>query len=189
MAEKQEKAKKGPEPQKPEKRLAATQVPVKRQVRTALPVRAPQPLWPLSAWEEEMDRWFEHFRRRFPSPLWRGEPWPLEPVKFAPALDVYEKGNEVVVKAELPGLSKDDIEVNLTESTLTVKGEKKQEEEIKHQDYYHYERSVGAFSRRIELPTTVKADEATASFKDGVLEVRLPKSEEAKRRVVKVQVG
>jgi HSP20 family protein len=102
---------------------------------------------------------------------------------------VYEKGNEVVVKAELPGLSKDDIEVNLTESTLTVKGEKKQEEEVKHQDYYHYERSVGAFSRRIELPTTVKADEATASFKDGVLEVRLPKSEEAKRRVVKVQVG
>ena len=188
MAQKQEKAKKEPEQHKLEKRPAATQVPVKQQARTALPVRAPQPLWPPSAWGEEMDRWFKDFRH-LPALLWSGERWPLQPVKFAPALDVYETGNEVVVKAELPGLSKDDIEVNLTESTLTVKGEKNQEEEVKHQDYYHYERSFGAFSRRIELPTTVKADEATASFKDGVLEVRLPKSEEAKRKVVKVQVG
>lgn len=137
-----------------------------------------------------MDRWFEDVGGRLISPWRHTRPrWPAERVEFAPVLDVYEHGDEIVVKAELPGLSKDDVEVSLSNSTLTVKGQKKQEEEIKREDYYRYERSFGAFSRRIELPAAVKADEATATFKDGVLEVRLRKTDDSKRRVVTVQVG
>jgi HSP20 family protein len=106
-----------------------------------------------------------------------------------PAVDVFEKENEVIVKAEIPGLSKDDVEVNLTNSTLTISGEKKKEEEVKDRNYYRCERSFGSFSRTIELPAEVKTEEAKASFKDGLLEIHLPKTEAAKRKLVKVDVG
>ena len=105
-----------------------------------------------------------------------------------PALDVYETDDEVVLKAEMPGLSKDQIEVNLTDSTLTVTGEKKKEAEVKEEHYYRSERSFGSFSRTVHLPAEVKAAEAKATFKDGVLEVRLPKTEAARRKAIKVKV-
>ncbi len=106
-----------------------------------------------------------------------------------PAVDVYEKDNEVVVKAEIPGMSKDDIEVSLANSTLTISGEKKKEEEIKDQDYYRCERSFGSFSRSIELPAPVKTEDAKASFVNGVLEIHLPKTAETKRKLITVEVG
>ena len=142
-------------------------------------------------WEHEIERMFEEFwRRPFPSLLSLDRLWPTGAVRMpAPALDVYEEKDEVVVKAELPGLSKEDIEVNLTGSTLTVKGEKKKEEEVKEKDYYRCERSYGSFVRSLELPSEVKADQISASFKNGVLEVRLPKTEEAKKKEVKVKIG
>ncbi len=106
----------------------------------------------------------------------------------APAVDLFEDKNDIVVKAELPGMEKENVEVKLTDHTLTIKGEKKKEEEIKEENYYRSERSYGSFIRTLELPTDVHADKVKASFKNGVLEVRLPKTEEAKTKEFKVKV-
>ena len=142
----------------------------------------------------EMERWFDRmledfWRRPFPS-RWRPEQWwPTEAISMRmPVLDVYEEKDDVVVKAELPGLSKDELQVQITGSTLTLKGEKKKKEEVKEENYYYCERSHGSFVRNIELPCDVKADQVKASFKDGVLEVRLPKTEEAKKKAISVKV-
>lgn len=156
------------------------------------PAAAPPPhvLSPMHAWEREIDRMFADF------PFSRlGRLSDLEPFRrlresrlAAPTLDMYEEKNEVVVKAELPGMAKEDIDIKLSDSTLTLKGEKRKEEEVKEKDYYRCEREYGSFLRTVQLPAEVKADGAKATFKDGVLEVRLPKSEEAKKKEVRLQV-
>jgi HSP20 family protein len=105
-----------------------------------------------------------------------------------PIVDVFEEKDDIVVKAELPGIEKDNIEVNLTDHTLTIKGEKKKEEEIKEENYYRAERSYGSFLRTLDLPRDVRADQVKASFKNGILEVRMPKTEEAKAKEIKVKV-
>jgi HSP20 family protein len=92
------------------------------------------------------------------------------------------------LKAELPGLDKDDIEVNISDSELTLKGEKKKEEKIDEKNYYNCERSYGAFVRSVDLPADVQADRARASFKNGVLEIRMPKTEAAKTKEIKIKV-
>jgi HSP20 family protein len=155
--------------------------------------KALEPIRPsvlIPRWEHEIERMFDEFwRRPFPSLLGAERWWPAAALRMhAPALDVYEEKDQVVVKAELPGLSKDDIEVNLSGSTLTIKGEKKKEEEIEEKDYYRCERSYGSFARSLELPSEVKADQISASFKNGVLEIRMPKTEEAKKKETKVKI-
>jgi HSP20 family protein len=105
-----------------------------------------------------------------------------------PIVDVFEEKDDIVVKAELPGIEKDNIEVNLADHTLTIKGEKKKEEEIKEANYYRAERSYGSFLRTLDLPRDVRADQVKASFKNGILEVRMPKTEEAKAKEIKVKV-
>jgi HSP20 family protein len=185
MAQKQEKATSETKPQSAAKPV---EVPVKRQAPEV--VRGPLMARYMPAWERELDHWLDDFRRhlRLPS-LWSSERWwPAEVELQVPVVDVYERDDEVVVKAEIPGLSKDQIEVSLTDSTLTVKGEKKKEEEVKEHNYYRSERSFGSFSRTIMLPAEVRADGAKATFKDGVLEVHVPKTEAAKRKAIKVQV-
>lgn len=143
---------------------------------------------------EDLDRWFdrmaeEFWRRPFPSLLRRERWWPESGLVFhTPSLDVYEQNHEVVVAAELPGMTKDDIEVTLTGTTLTIRGEKKEEKEVKERDYHRRERAWGAFVRSVELPCEVKTDQVKASFRDGVLEIRLPKTEEAKQKTVTVKV-
>ncbi|OGW62014.1 MAG: hypothetical protein A2638_05265 [Nitrospirae bacterium RIFCSPHIGHO2_01_FULL_66_17] len=106
----------------------------------------------------------------------------------SPAIEISEDKNEVLVKAELPGMKKEDLEINVEERLLTIRGEKKKEEERKGEGYFYSERSYGAFERCIEIPRDVQSDKAHATFKDGVLEVRLPKTEEAKRKEVKIKV-
>jgi HSP20 family protein len=103
-------------------------------------------------------------------------------------LDVFEEQDDIVVKAELPGIDKENIEVNLTDRTLTIKGEKKKADEVKEENYYRCERSYGSFLRSVELPKDVHADKVKASFKNGILEVRVPKTEEAKSKAIKVKV-
>jgi HSP20 family protein len=106
----------------------------------------------------------------------------------APVVDLFEERDDIVVKAELPGMDKDNIQVNLTDHTLTIKGEKKKEEEEKEENYYRSERSYGSFVRTLELPREVHAEKVKASFKNGILEVRMPKTEEAKAKEIKVKV-
>ena len=136
------------------------------------------------------EEWFDDFwSRPFPR-LWRPDFSRLRSLSLeAPALDVYEQKDDLVVKAEIPGLTKDEIDISLEGNTLTIKGENKKEEEVKEEDYYRCERTFGAFSRSVELPVGVQADKVNASFKNGVLEIRLPKTEEAKKNVVKVKVA
>jgi HSP20 family protein len=143
----------------------------------------------------EIDRWFDRmvedfWRRPFPSLLRPERWWPVEGVLMTriPAVDVYEDKDDVVVKAETPGLSKEDIHVEVTDSTLTIKGEKKREETIKDDEYYCCERSFGSFTRSVDLPCEVKAEQVKASMKNGVLEVRMPKTEEAKKRAITVKI-
>lgn len=150
-----------------------------------------KPVPSVPTWVHEMDRWFEDFwhRRRWPT-LFGPERWAHFPMlrMETPSVDVYEKDNQIVVTAEIPGMSKKDVEVDLTDSTLTIRGTKKKEEEIKDKGYYHSERSYGAFARTISLPAEVKAEGAKASFKEGVLEVRLPKTATPKQKPLKVAV-
>ncbi|HEY7553391.1 MAG TPA: Hsp20/alpha crystallin family protein [Candidatus Binatia bacterium] len=148
-----------------------------------------RPFSDLTRWERDMERMMDDFFDRRMRPWWP-ERW-LRTEGFTtnvPALDVFEEKDELVVKAELPGMEKDNVEVNLTDHTLTIKGEKKKEEEVKEEKYYRSERSYGSFVRTLQLPADVQADKVKASFKNGVLEVRLPKTEEAKAKEIKVKV-
>ena len=148
-----------------------------------------RPFMDLSRWERDMERMMEDFFGRRTRPWWPEKWFRTEGMELtAPAVDLYEEMDEIVVKAELPGIDKNNIEVNLTDHTLTIKGEKKKEEEIKEENYYRSERSYGSFIRTLELPKDVHTDQVKASFKDGILEVRLPKTEEAKAKEVKVKV-
>ena len=148
-----------------------------------------RPFMGLTHWERDMDRMMEDFFGRRVRPLWP-ERWSKtdEMEVKPPIVDVFEEKDDIVVKAELPGIEKDNIEVNLTDHTLTIKGEKKKEEEIKEENYYRAERSYGSFLRTLELPRDVRADQVKASFKNGILEVRIPKTEEAKAKEIKVKV-
>jgi HSP20 family protein len=149
-----------------------------------------RPMMDLTRWEREMERMMDQFFDRRMRPWWP-ERWLGKESMMdigMPAIDLYEEKDDVVVKAELPGMAKNDIEVNRSDHMLTIRGEKRKEEEIKEKDYYRSERAYGSFIRTVELPTDVYADKVKASFKNGVLEVRLPKTEEAKTREIKVKV-
>ena len=105
---------------------------------------------------------------------------------WMPAVDVYENDQALTLKAELPGFSKDDVHVELKDNLLTLKGERKRELDVKDQQYHRVERAYGAFQRSFVLPVLVDAEKAEATFKDGVLELKLPKVEEAKPKRISV---
>lgn len=148
-----------------------------------------QPFTEMARWEREMERTLDDFLGRKFRPLWGERWWPVKDGGIAaPALDLYEEKDEIVAKVELPGLEKEDIEIHVSDHLLTVKGEKKKEEETKRENFYRLERSYGSFSRTVDLPAEVLGEKARASFKNGVLEIRLPKSEEAKKKETRVKV-
>lgn len=108
---------------------------------------------------------------------------------WAPAVDILEDQNEIVVRAELPGLKQEDIDIELTGETLTIKGERKFEDTERKDHYVRVERSYGAFQRAFTIGAPVQHDAVSASYKDGVLEVHLPKSEATKPKKVQVSAG
>ena len=130
----------------------------------------------------DIDRLFDGFFTR--SPL-RGDLAPM----FTPAVDIEETADEFVFKADLPGVSQKDVKVNLMGDTLTIRGERKQESESKNGGTHRTERIYGAFERTFRLGTPVRNDKVRAQYKDGVLEIHVPKAEEAKLREVEVQVA
>jgi HSP20 family protein len=130
----------------------------------------------------DMDRLWESFFER--GVLRRTE----EEGGWYPSLDVAETKNELVLKAEVPGMEPKDIDISLSDGTLTIKGEKRHEKEEKEEDYHLVERSYGAFTRSIQLPSEVQREKISASYKNGVLRIVLPKSEEAKKKEVKIEV-
>jgi HSP20 family protein len=132
----------------------------------------------------ELERRFEEFFHRPFSmmELPRHTLWPGISGVYSPTVDVYEEGDAIVVKAEIPGMKKEEIHVEVGVDTVTISGEKKKEEKVERKDYYRHERSYGSFARTYTLPAEVTAEKARATFKEGVLEVRVPKSEGAKKK-------
>jgi len=104
-----------------------------------------------------------------------------------PAIDVYQTPNEFVVKASLPGTKPDDVNIDITGDTLTIKGETKAEQEIKKEDYLYQERRYGSFSRSLVLPSGLQADKTEAAMENGILTLTIPKAEEAKPKTIKVK--
>ncbi|HNB41989.1 MAG TPA: Hsp20/alpha crystallin family protein [Anaerolineales bacterium] len=128
---------------------------------------------------EAMDRLFDD---AFTRPLsLSGNSWSI------PAVDMYQTDNEVVVKAALPGIKADEVQLNVTGEVLTIKGETKQENETKEKAYHIREQRWGAFERSIVLPTEVVADKAKADFENGVLTITLPKAEEVKPKTISIK--
>ena len=107
---------------------------------------------------------------------------------WLPAVDIFETADNIVMKAELPGVSRENIDIQVRDNTLTLKGERKFEREVKDENYLRIERSYGAFQRAFSLPTVIQQDKIKAVSKDGVLEVTLPKAELAKPKQVKIDV-
>ncbi len=145
----------------------------------------------LTRFQEDVDRMERLFDDFWPARMTSLRNWagPRLGAITAPAVDVFEEGDDVVVKAEVPGAKKDEIEVNLNGSMLTISGTKERSDEVKEENYYRCERSYGGFARTVELPAEVQHDKARASFKDGVLEIRLPRTAEAKKKSVKVKIN
>jgi HSP20 family protein len=146
------------------------------------PMRRPGSFW-------DMDKWFDESLLRPFAPL--GLPRLMRAAaaeEVMPAMDIFEDNGNIVLKAELPGINKDDIDITLADGAITISGEKKKEEEVKQKDYYKWERSYGSFCRTFALPTEVQAEKITSTFKNGILEVKLPKSEAAKSKEVKVKI-
>ena len=137
----------------------------------------------------QMDRLFDEvFKRPFfslLSPRLASEE--MEESLYVP-VDIFEDGESVVVKAEIPGIRKEDLNVQLTPDSITISGQKSEEKRVAEGNYFRLECSCGSFSRTCQLPAETLTDKARAVFKDGVLEVRIPKSQEAAQRVKKVNI-
>jgi len=130
----------------------------------------------------EMDHLWDSFFE------WRPAVAATEGREWLPALDLAETDKDLIVKCEVPGIDGKDIDISLTDNLLTIKGEKAQEKEGKEENYHFVERSYGSFSRSIELPKAVNSEKITASYKNGILRIVLPKSEETKKKEIKVKV-
>ena len=130
------------------------------------------------------DRFNRLFNETFSSAFCDGGE--LTQTGWLPPVDVYETDQNVMLKAELPGVDPKNVEIRVEDGTLYLKGERKFEREVKEEDYHRVERSYGSFSRSFALPSSVAAEKATAEYKDGVLTLTLPKKEEAKPRTIKI---
>ncbi|MDD5170570.1 MAG: Hsp20/alpha crystallin family protein [Syntrophales bacterium] len=107
---------------------------------------------------------------------------------ICPAVDIFEENGNIVITAELPGIRKEDIDVRLTDGAISISGEKNIEDEVKLKDYYKWERSYGFFCRTFMLPAEIQRDKVNSVFKDGVLKIVIPRSEEAKSKEVRVTI-
>lgn len=135
-----------------------------------------------------MERMFdEMFKKPFFS-LWSQRMAGEDMEELNLPVDIFEDGDSVVVRAEIPGMKKEDIDVQLSPDSITISGKKSKEQRLEDKDYYRLERSYGSFMRTCRLPMETITDTARASFKDGVLEVRILKSEAATQRVKKLNV-
>jgi HSP20 family protein len=134
----------------------------------------------LERFADEIESVFDDFglARRWRAPQWSGS-WLRAPLRataemWAPDVEVYHQNNDLVVRADLPGMKKDDVCIDVTDSDITISGERRQEQNTERGGVYRSERSYGSFCRTIPLPDGAIADQAKATFKDGVLEVRMP---------------
>jgi HSP20 family protein len=165
----------------------------RREVKTQLPnlkkggvfmaIKRWRPFRDLVSVRDEMNKLFDDFFGRLPMRMEEMERM------WAPNVDVSETKDDIIVIAEIPGMTKDDIKVTLHENILTLSGEKQQEKEEKETNYHRVERSYGSFSRSFDLPTKVQFDKIKANYQDGILKITLPKSEEVKPKEIPIAVN
>ena len=138
------------------------------------------PFRDLSMLQDRMNRLFDD----------AGRPWrtdePAATTSWSPSVDIFETEGEIVVKAELPGMDRKDIQLNLENNVLSLRGERKFQKETKDDNYHRIERSYGVFSRSFSIPATVDEERIRADYKDGVLKIVLPKKDQAKPKQIKI---
>ncbi|HJS17271.1 MAG TPA: Hsp20/alpha crystallin family protein [Anaerolineales bacterium] len=139
-----------------------------------------EPVREMMTLREAMDRLFDD---AFTRPLSLRDGWSMA----TPAIDLYQTDNEVVVKASIPGIKAEEVQINITGDVLTVKGEVKHEEERKDKAWHIREHRFGSFERSVALPTAVKSDKAEAVSENGILTITLPKADEAKPRTINIK--
>jgi HSP20 family protein len=127
---------------------------------------------------DEMERYMDEMLGGWPLRTWRRMPG--EEVSWSPAVEMYEKEDKFVVRTELPGVKKDEIDITMLGDNLTIRGERKVSEDVKDDEYHRCEVCYGSFSRSITIPVAVDAKKIEAVFEDGILEVALPKAKEVK---------
>ena len=148
----------------------------------------------LEQFADEMDRIFDDFglgrgwmtsriTRDWPGRATRGE------MAWAPDVEIFHRNNELVVRADLPGLTKDDVKVDVTEDHITIQGERRREHQEEQQGVYRSERSYGSFFRHVPLPPGAISDQAKATFRDGVLEITMPAAPESARRGRRLEIS
>ncbi len=137
-----------------------------------------EPVRDMMSLREAMDHLFDEAFTR---------PFGLTDGMQMPAVDMYQTDNEVVVRATLPGIKADDVQISVTGDLLTIKGETKEENKVEEKSYHLRERHYGAFQRTLSLPTAVVSDKAKAEFEDGILTISLPKAEEVKPKTITVK--
>ena len=137
------------------------------------------PLREVSTMREDMERLFDSMLSRYPRERAQAV--------WAPALDVEETNDAMIIRAELPGMKREEIKVTVAEDTVTISGERKYESEQKDRTFHRVERAYGSFQRTVALPVSVQGDKAAASYKAGVLELVLPKAERVKAREIAIE--
>jgi HSP20 family protein len=143
-----------------------------------------RPLNALQRVAEDMERMFDDFRL---GRGWRLSPWSnLGAEEWAPDIDVYQKNDQLIIKADLPGLAQEDVSVDVTDNVVTIQGERKAEREEEREGMYRSERSYGCFCREIPLPEGAITDQAKATFRNGVLEVTMPAPPATKARRLEI---
>ena len=139
------------------------------------------PVGNFQSFQDEMNRLFNQF---FQGGTGEEAGWGVR--TWAPPVDIYEIDDAVILKAELPGVSKDDVSIEIHQNTLILRGQRKHEAEVKEEHYHRVERAYGTFQRSFMLPTLVDQEHVQATYPDGVLELRLPKSEAAKPKRIAI---
>jgi HSP20 family protein len=174
----------------------ANKLQAKQEGKSAPATQRSSSLWPFESLRQEMDRLFDDFTRgfgRFPTTRSLFDVEPMLRYEGSggistPAVDVVEKENEYQITAELPGLDEKDIEVNIADDVLSIRGEKKEGREEKAKNYHLSERRYGSFQRTFQLPSGIDADKIAAAFQKGVLTVTLPKTPEAQKKEKKIAI-
>lgn len=138
------------------------------------------PTWGIDSFRRDMDRLFDSFFGH-----WPGEEYSTV---WAPAIDVEESKDSLMVRIEIPGMQKEDIKIQTAGNTLVISGERHHDSEEKNRHFHLIERAYGRFQRMLKLPVEVQSDKAKATYKDGVLEISFPKTEKAKAREIEIEV-
>jgi HSP20 family protein len=171
------------QPKEEKREVAVSRVPVEKTMERVSPLTRIER--EMLTTLHEMERWFEDALHR---PFFGFHRIPMTDIladrrmgDYVPAIDMFEEGNELVIKAELAGIKREDIKLELSGNMLTISGEKQREDKVERKDYYRVEQSYGSFRRMLELPEGVKLDDIKAHYNDGLLEIRIPKTGGARK--------